>query len=56
MKEKKPNPLILDQQSDLDSQQLIVKHLIDIKSIRFLYTKRTKELIIHHLIKGFKYS
>ena len=30
--------------------------MIDIKGIRFLYTKQTLELIIHHLINSFDYE
>ena len=37
-------------------EKILARHLIEIKGTRFLYTKRTKELIIHHLVKGFKYS
>jgi hypothetical protein len=33
-----------------------VKHMIDVKGIRFLYTKQTLELIIHHLINSFDYE
>ncbi len=33
-----------------------MKHMIDIKGIRFLYTKQTVELIIHHLINSFDYE
>lgn len=51
------NPLILDKPIQIDDQEkLMVKHLIEVKGTKFLYTKRTKELIIHHLVKGFKYS
>ena len=34
----------------------MVKHKIDGKGIRFLYTKQTLELIIHHLINSFDYE
>jgi hypothetical protein len=30
--------------------------MVDIKGIRFLYTKQTLELIIHHLINSFDYE
>ena len=33
-----------------------MKHLIDIRGIRFLYTKKIVELIYHHLVKGFDYK
>ena len=53
------NPLMLDitQPSDpFVDEKLIVKHKIDVKGIRFLYTKQTLELIIHHLINSFDYN
>jgi hypothetical protein len=37
-------------------EKLLVKHKIDVKGIRFLYTKQTLELIIHHLINSFDYD
>ena len=42
--------------NQLEEERFTVKHMIDIKGIRFLYTKYTLELIIHHLIKGFDYK
>jgi hypothetical protein len=33
-----------------------VKHKIYVKGIRFLYTKQTLELIIHHMINSFDYE
>lgn len=33
-----------------------VKHLIDIRGVRFLYTKKIVELIYHHIVKGFDYK
>ena len=30
--------------------------MIDVKGIRFLYTKQTLELIIHHLVTSFDYE
>ena len=30
--------------------------MIDVKGVRFLYTKQTCELIIHHLVKSFNYK
>jgi hypothetical protein len=30
--------------------------MIDVKGIRFLYTKQTLELIIHHLISSFDFE
>ena len=30
--------------------------MIDVKGIRFLYTKQTLELIIHHLVTSFEYE
>lgn len=35
---------------------ILAKHLIDIKGVRFLYTKKIHELIVHHFVKGFDYS
>ena len=32
------------------------KHLIDIKGVRFLYTKKILELTYQHLVKGFDYK
>ena len=34
---------------------LLVRHLLDVKNTRFLYTKRVYELIHHHLMSGFDY-
>ena len=34
----------------------MVKHKIDVKGIRFLYTKQTFELIVHHLINSVDYD
>jgi hypothetical protein len=33
-----------------------VKHLVDIRGVKFLYTKKVFELIIHHFVKGFDFS
>jgi len=30
--------------------------LISVKRLKFLFTKKTKELIQHHLVEGFDYS
>jgi hypothetical protein len=46
-------PVIIDPFVD---EKIIVKHKIDVKGIRFLYTKQTLELIIHHLINSFDYD
>lgn len=35
---------------------ILVKHLVDIKGVRFLYTKKVLELLYHHFIKGFDYK
>ena len=40
----------------LEEETFLVKHMIDIKGIRFLYTKQTLELIIHHLVNSFDYQ
>ena len=33
-----------------------VKHLIEIRGVRLLYTKKIIELIHHHFIKGFDFQ
>lgn len=43
-------------QVGLDEERFIVKHMIDVSSIRFLYTKQTVELIHHHLVASFDYE
>lgn len=40
----------------IEEERFTVKHMIDVKGIRFLYTKQTLELIIHHLINSFDYE
>lgn len=35
---------------------IFVRHLLDVKNTRFLYTKRVYELLHHHLVKGFEYK
>ena len=35
---------------------MFVRHLLDIKNTRFLYTKVVYELIHHHLVRGFDYK
>lgn len=34
---------------------ILVKHLVDIQGVRFLYTKKILELIYNHFVKGFDY-
>jgi len=41
-----------DQKEDV----IHVKHLIDIKGVRYLYTKKILELLHQHLVKGFDYK
>lgn len=54
------NPLILDvnlaEYDPSQEEHLTVKHMVDIKGIRLLYTKQTVELIIHHLVNSFDYE
>ena len=38
------------------SGQVFVKHLIDVKNVRFLYTKHVYDMIHHHLVSGFDYT
>lgn len=33
-----------------------MRHLLDVKNTRFLYTKRIYELVHHHLVRGFDYT
>jgi hypothetical protein len=33
-----------------------VKHMIDVKGVKFLYTQNTTELIIHHMVHSFNYA
>ena len=35
---------------------LLVKNLVSISGIKFLYTKKIKEQIIYHLVSGFDYK
>lgn len=35
---------------------MLVRHLLDVKNTRFLYTKRVYELLHHHLVSGFDYT
>ena len=35
---------------------IFVRHLLDVKNTRFLYTKRVYELLHHHLVKGFDFK
>ena len=32
-----------------------MRHMLDVKNTRFLYTKRVYELLHHHLVSGFDY-
>ena len=41
---------------DRDESTLMVRHLIEVKNTRFLYTSKVHESISHHLVKGFNYS
>lgn len=34
----------------------LVRHLLDVKNTRFLYTKRVNELLYHHIVSGFDYG
>lgn len=44
-------------QSSLEQSDMVwVKHLIDIRGVRFLYTKKILELINHHFVKGFDFA
>lgn len=36
--------------------QVFVKHLIDVKNVRFLYTKHVYDMIYHHLVSGFDFT
>ena len=47
---------IIQPSDPFEEEKLLVKHKIDVKGIRFLYTKQTLELIIHHLINSFDYE
>lgn len=50
------NPLILETViNPLEEEILTVKHMFDVKGIRFLYTQKTIDLIMHHLVHGFNY-
>jgi hypothetical protein len=42
--------------SKQDGDMILAKHLVDIKGVRFLYTKKIHELIQHHFVKGFDFS
>jgi hypothetical protein len=44
------------QQNQIEEEKFTVKHMIDVKGIRFLYTKQTVELIINHLVHSFDYE
>ena len=38
------------------SDKLLVRHLLDVKNTRFLYSKRVYELLHHHLVNGFDFK
>ena len=39
-----------------EKDKVFVRHLLDIKNTRFLYTRNVFELIEHHLVRGFDYT
>jgi len=34
----------------------LVRHLIEVKNVRFLFTSKVQELIMHHLVKGLNFK
>ena len=48
------NVRLMDKEDDDD--QLMVRHLIQVKNTRFLYTTKVHDIISHHLVKGFDYK
>lgn len=48
--------MILDASHKIEEENFNVKHMIDVKGIRLLYTKQTLELIIHHLVTSFDFE
>ena len=39
-----------------DEGSLMVRHLIQVRNTRFLYTTKVHEIISNHLVKGFDYK
>jgi len=37
-------------------EEISVRHFFEIDNMRFLYTSKIKELLIHHLIRGFDFK
>ena len=39
-----------------NDHKIFVRHLLDVKNTKFLYTKKIYELLDHHLVKGFDFA
>ncbi|CDW78547.1 UNKNOWN [Stylonychia lemnae] len=51
------NPLLMGYQNEKQNEEkFTVKHMFDIKGIKFLYTQQIIELLTHHLVRGFDYK
>jgi len=37
-------------------EELKVRHVVEINNLRFLYTVKIKELLLHHLVKGLDFK
>jgi hypothetical protein len=39
-----------------EDSSIIVRHCLEVKQVRFMYTNKVKDLIVHHLIRGFNFK